>query len=90
MFGGTSEEMKVRHLAATVHCPMCGHDFAVCLHDYDGMSAVEPPGNVFGGARASLERGNAILDALVVDGRDGNRVVNGGGTSLQGSYLRPS
>jgi hypothetical protein len=49
---------------------------ALGIHDRDeGMGAVEPGRDICDGARLGLECRDAILDALVVDLRDGGSVV---------------
>ena len=50
------------HLAVTV----LNHD--------DRMASVEPPHHVVRGAVPRLERGHAVVDAVVVDARDRRRV----------------
>jgi len=48
------------------------------------MHAVEPPRDLLGRARARLEGGDAVLDALVVDLRDGRGIGRGGGAVVIG------
>jgi hypothetical protein len=50
----------------------------VGFEDDDGMDAVEPLLDLLWRTQACLKGGDAILDALVVDGRDGRCVFCGG------------
>src|SRR5205814_5247015 len=65
-----------------------GDDGAAVLDHDDGVDAVEPGGHVGGAARPRLEGGDAVGDALVVDGGDGRGVGGGGGAGLHGVTRR--
>src|SRR5262249_47004632 len=56
-------------------CP--GHDLTRLLRDYEWVRGVEPGQHVVRAFRLCLERGDAVLDPLVVDARDRSGVGRG-------------
>src|SRR5215211_5139226 len=67
-----------------------GDHHPLILHHHDRMPPIEPLQDLVGRAQTSLERRDALLDALVVDAGYGFRVFRPGCPGLHDSILTPS